>query len=126
MANIRIDPDTMDVRANEYRAEAEQIGQVINKMDGLLNQLQGEWEGEASRAYYDRYMSDLRPNFVRTQDLANEIAAALNQTAMLMREQDTSIAASLRGNSAPRGINNMKAAGSTLSGSFSSGGGGTF
>ena len=96
MANIRIDPDTMDVRANEYRAEAEQVGQVINIMDGLLNQLQSEWEGEASRAYYDRYMADLRPNFIRAQDLINEIAVALNQTAMLMREQDASIAAGFR------------------------------
>ncbi len=96
MANIRIDPDTMDARANEYRAEAEQVGQVIAKMDGLLNQLQSEWEGEASRAYYDRFMSDLRPNFVRAQDLINEIAVALNQTAQLMREQDASIAAGFR------------------------------
>lgn len=92
MANIRIDPDTMFVRANEYRAEAEQVGQVIAKMDMLLNQLQVEWEGQASRAYYDRFMSDLRPNFVRAQDLINEIAQALTQTAQVMQEQDAYIA----------------------------------
>ena len=96
MANIRIDPDTMDVRANEYRAEAEQVGEVIRKMDGLLNQLQSEWEGDASRSYYDRYQGDLRPSFVKAQELINEIAASLNKTAQLMREQDQSIAAGFR------------------------------
>lgn len=96
MSNIRIDPDTMDVRANEYRNEAEQIGQVINKMDGLLAQLQSEWEGEASRSYSDRYQGDLRPSFIKAQDLVNEIAVALNKTAQTMREQDASIASGFR------------------------------
>ena len=96
MANIRIDPDTMDQRAGQYRSQAEQVGQVISQMDGLLNQLQAEWEGEASRSYYDRFMSDFRPSFVRAQDLINEIAQALNQTAQAMRDQDAAIAAGFR------------------------------
>lgn len=96
MANIRIDPDTMDGRANEYRAEAEQVGQVISNMDRLLSQLQAEWEGEASRSYAERFSSDLRPSFVRAQELINEIAVSLNRTAQLMREQDASIAAGFR------------------------------
>lgn len=96
MATIRIDPDMMDVRANEYRAEAEQIGQVISRMDSLLNQLQAEWEGEASRSYFERYQSDLRPSFMRSQEVINEIALALNRTAQTMREQDQSMAAGFR------------------------------
>jgi len=96
MANIRIDPDTMDMRVQEYRGEAERVGQVISSMDRLLAQLQSEWEGEASRSYADRFNSDLRPSFVKTQDLINEIAESLRQTAQLMREQDASIAAGFR------------------------------
>lgn len=96
MSNIRIDPDTMNVRAGEYRNEADQVGQVIGKMDTLLSYLQAEWEGEASRSYIDRYQSDLRPSFQRAQDLINEIAVALDSTASMMREQDAHIAAGFR------------------------------
>ena len=96
MANIRIDPDTMDARANEYRAQAEQVGQVISRLDSLLNQLQGEWEGEASRSYFERYQGVLRPSFMRSQEMINEIAMQLNRTAQIMREQDANIASSFR------------------------------
>ena len=96
MSNIRIDPDTMDARAGEYRAEAEQVGQVISKMDSLLNALQSEWEGDASRSYSERYQGDLRPSFVKAQELINEIAQALNKTAQQMREQDAAIASGFR------------------------------
>ena len=56
MANqIRITPDQMRERATQYRNEADTVNGVIGKMDSLLQQLQGEWEGEASRAYGERF-----------------------------------------------------------------------
>ena len=45
MANIRIDPDTMDQRASQYRTEAQNVANVISNMDRLLANLQSEWEG---------------------------------------------------------------------------------
>lgn len=96
MSNIRIDPDTMEHRVSEYRREAEQVGQVIGNMDRLLGQLQAEWEGEASRSYAERFNGDLRPSFVRAQELINEIADSLHKTAQAMRDQDASIAAGFR------------------------------
>ena len=96
MSNIRIDPDTMNARAGEYRQEADQVGQVITKMNNLLATLQTEWEGEASRSYATRYETDLRPSFQRAQDLINEIAVALDNTAAQMRERDAFLAASFR------------------------------
>lgn len=97
MSNIRIDPDTMNARANEYRNEAETVGGVISKMGNLLNILQSEWEGEASRSYVERYETDLKPSFQRAQDLINEIAVSLDKAADQMRQQDAAIAAGFRG-----------------------------
>ena len=96
MANIRIDPDTMNQRAGEYRQAAGEVGAVISRMDGLLSQLQAEWEGEASKAYADRYYSDLKPSFQKAQQLIEEIAAALDKNATAMREQDAAQAAGWR------------------------------
>lgn len=91
---IRITPDQMRSRANEYRVEAENVQGVIAKMDSLLSQLQGEWEGEASRAYAARFQ-ELRPGFVQAKELIDEIARALDNTAMALEETDAQIAAGL-------------------------------
>lgn len=93
---IRISPEQMRGRANEYRAEANNVGQVVSKMDSLLNQLQAEWEGAASESYAERY-NELKPSFVKAQELINEIAQALDQTANTLEDTDASIASGFRG-----------------------------
>lgn len=93
---IRISPDQMRSRANEYRSEANNVGQVISKMDNLLGLLQSEWEGAASESYSERY-AQLKPSFIKAQELINEIAASLDQTAATLEETDASIASGFRG-----------------------------
>lgn len=88
---IRITPDQMRSRAGEYRAEAENVGGVIARMDQLLAALQDEWEGSAATAYAGRF-SELRPSFVKAQDLIDEIALSLDATALSLEETDASIA----------------------------------
>ncbi|MCI5598263.1 MAG: WXG100 family type VII secretion target [Ruminococcus sp.] len=92
MANqIRITPDQMRGRASEYRTQASNVESVITKLDNLLQNLQGEWEGQASESYASRYQQ-LRPGFVKAQELINEIASALDSTANIVEETDTNIA----------------------------------
>ena len=96
MANqIRISPDVMRERANQYRVEADTVHGVIEKMDTLLQQLQSEWEGSASESYADRY-DQLRPGFVKAEDLIREIAEALDSTARIIEETDENIAGQLK------------------------------
>ncbi len=97
MANpIRITPEQMRERANQYRAEADTVNGVINKMDSLLQQLQSEWEGAANESYAVRYR-ELKPGFMKAEELIREIAAALASTAKIVEETDTDIANQLRG-----------------------------
>ena len=96
MANqIRITPDQMRGRANEYRAEADTVNGVIQKMDTLLTVLQAEWEGAASESYAVRYAL-LKPSFMKAEELIREIAQALDATANIVEETDASIAAQFR------------------------------
>jgi WXG100 family type VII secretion target len=81
----------MRSRAQEYHVEGENLGQIITKMDRLLSTLQGEWEGEASRAYSNRF-AELRPGFVKAQELIFEIEQALKNTAQTLEETDAAIA----------------------------------
>ena len=81
----------MGQRANEYRNEAETVNGVIGKMDRLLQQLQSEWEGAASESYAARYQ-ELKPGFMKAEELIREIAQALDSTAKIVEETDTNIA----------------------------------
>lgn len=92
MANqIRMTPDTMRERAGQYRREADTVNGVISKMDSLLQQLQSEWEGSASESYAARYQ-ELKPGFVKAEELIREIASALDATAKAVEETDAGIA----------------------------------
>lgn len=88
---IRMSPDDMRARANQYRNEAETVNGVIKKMDTLLGQLQGEWEGEASRAYAERY-NELKPSFMKAEELIREIAANLEKNAQTFEQTDINLA----------------------------------
>lgn len=92
---IRISPDQMRGRAGEYRTQAGCVGDVISKMDSLLKALQSEWEGDASRAYEEKF-NELRPGFVKAQDLINDIATALDNTAKSLEDTDAAIGAQFR------------------------------
>lgn len=89
--DIRIDPETMRQRSSEFRNQAENVGQVISSMDSLLNQLQQEWEGQASRGFAEKFQQ-LRPNFVNAQNLINEISQTLDKTAQQMEDVDRLLA----------------------------------
>lgn len=97
MANqIRITPDQMRERANQYRVEADTVNGVISKLDALLQQLQSEWEGAASESYAARYQ-EVKPEFMKAEELIREIAAALDSTAKIVEETDVNIANQFRG-----------------------------
>lgn len=93
---IRISPDQMRSRANEYRTEADKVNDVISRMDTLLGQLQSEWEGSSSESYAARYQ-ELKPGFMKAEELIREIAAALDSTANILEQTDRDIAGQFRG-----------------------------
>lgn len=96
MANqIRMTPDSMRSRASEYGREADVLNGVIKKMDSLLQALQSEWEGAASESYAQKY-AELKPGFVKAEDLIRDIQNALNKTAEIVERTDSDIASQFR------------------------------
>ena len=94
-SQIRMTPEIMRERANQYRGEADIVGEVINNMDNLLGELQNEWEGAASESYAARY-EELKPGFVQAEQLIQEIATALETTADIVEQTDADIANQFR------------------------------
>ena len=95
MSQIRMSPEQMRGRANEYRTQASNVQEVISKMDALLQALLGEWEGSSAEAYSARY-TELKPSFVKAQTLINEIATSLDTAANQTEELDQGLASQWR------------------------------
>ena len=90
-SQIRMTPEKMRQRAGENTKQANNLNSIITKMDGLLKNLQSEWEGSASEAYAQRF-AELRPGFVKAKDLIDEISTALKNTAQIVEDTDRNIA----------------------------------
>lgn len=88
---IKMTPEEVRASANQYRQQAEIVNGVITKMDTLLTQLQGQWEGSGSQSYASRY-ADLKPGFTRAEELINEIATALDAAANAIERGDAEAA----------------------------------
>ena len=87
--SIGLTPDQMRGRAGEFTNAASTLNDVITKMDGLLNNLQEEWQGESSKSFKTKF-DELRPGFVKAKDLIDEISNSLKKTADDFEEFDRS------------------------------------
>lgn len=88
---IRMAPDEVRGIANQYRQQAENVNGVVTKMDSLVSQLQGVFEGQSCQAFVNRY-AELKPGFAKTIELINEISTALDSAASAIENIDIDIA----------------------------------
>ena len=88
---IRITPDQMRTRASEFRTEGQNFEDVITKMQNLINTLQEEWEGEASRKFADQFEA-LKPSFIEVRNLIDDIGGQSDATAEALESLDQEIA----------------------------------
>lgn len=84
---IKMTPEMMRQRAAEYTTQSENLDGIITKMDGLLKQLQSEWEGNAAEGFAIKF-SELRPGFIKARDLINDIATELKNSANKFEQVD--------------------------------------
>jgi WXG100 family type VII secretion target len=80
----------MREKADSFTTEGQNFEDVITRMRSLVNNLQEEWEGDASNSFKVRY-EELEKGFQAAKDLIIDIAAALNKTAQIYEDADASI-----------------------------------
>ena len=91
MAQIRMTPEQMRSRSAEVQTQGENFGEVINRMQNIINELQTEWEGQASRAFADQF-NRLKPSFNDMRQLIEDIGTQLYATANAVENLDQEIA----------------------------------
>ena len=92
---IRMTPTQMRQRAGQVHTEGQNFQEVIDRMQNIINELQTEWEGQASRAFYDQF-DRLKPAFNDMRYLINDIGAQLDGTATAVEQLDQDIASRFR------------------------------
>jgi len=95
MSQIRMTPEQMRQRAGEVRNQGESFQEVINRMQGIINELQTEWEGQASRAFAEQF-DRLKPSFNDMRNLIDNIGTQLDSTANAVEQMDQDIASRFR------------------------------
>jgi len=93
---IRMTPDQMRSRSNEVRTQGQTFQDVIGRMNGIITELQTEWEGQASAAFAEQF-NRLKPAFNEMRELIDNIGMQLEQTANAVEQMDAEIASRFRG-----------------------------
>jgi len=88
-------PEQMRQRSGEVRNQGETFQEVINRMQGIINELQTEWEGQASRAFAEQF-DRLKPSFNDMRTLIDNIGQQLEATANAVEQMDQDIASRFR------------------------------
>ena len=92
---IRMTPEQMRQRSGEVRTQGETFQDVINRMQSIINELQTEWEGQASRAFAEQF-DRLKPAFNEMRQLIDDIGTQLDGTANAVEQLDREIASKFR------------------------------
>ena len=95
MSQIRMTPDQMRQRSGEVNNQGSTFQEVIDRTQAIINELQTEWEGQASRAFYDQF-NRLKPAFNDMRQLFSDLSSQLYQTANALENLDTEIASRFR------------------------------
>lgn len=53
MANIKVDVDALRDNARQITQQIQQLEDLNNRLDALLNQIEGSWTGNASTQYLE-------------------------------------------------------------------------
>jgi WXG100 family type VII secretion target len=96
MSQIRMSPELMRTRSSEVHGQGQMFNEVIQKMRGIINELQTEWEGNASRQFAAQFES-LQPSFNSMHRLFEDLSKQLSETARVVEEMDATIASKFKG-----------------------------
>ena len=92
---IKATPEQMRGTAAKFGKEATNLGQSMSRMKQLVNSLDSMWEGDATKAYKERY-AKLEKSFQNAMELMEELDKNLKASAKIIEETDKKIASQLR------------------------------
>ena len=90
-SNIRMSPEEMMQKANEFERCREDFVSIVNHMGTLVSNLCEEWAGQSSAAFEEQFY-ELRHSFQRADQLIYTIATQLREVSQAMQQAEQDIA----------------------------------
>ena len=70
MPVIKLTPEVLEEHASKLRDTASRNDDVVNRLNGLIEQLNADWEGDAYEAFKESYMAKRATFESFTQDMS--------------------------------------------------------
>ncbi|MFJ5964700.1 MULTISPECIES: WXG100 family type VII secretion target [unclassified Bacillus (in: firmicutes)] len=93
---IRVTPEELRATAKQYGVESQEVLNQVDRLNRMISDLKGMWEGASSDAFADQY-EQLKPSFIKMSDLLTDVSNQLEQTANTLESTDQDIASQIRG-----------------------------
>ncbi|MCW4681393.1 WXG100 family type VII secretion target [Bacillus pumilus] len=93
---IRVTPEELRATAKQYGVESQEVLNQVDRLNRMISDLKGMWEGASSEAFTDQY-EQLKPSFIKMSDLLTDVSNQLDQTANTLESTDQDIASQIRG-----------------------------
>ena len=92
MAMIGMDVEEIETVAQQLHSQAEQIGQVISTIEGLIGQAEGAWKGDDAARFKDEWGCQHRPALQQAQQAIENLGTAARNNAARQRDTSSSYA----------------------------------
>ncbi|MDR1795588.1 MAG: WXG100 family type VII secretion target [Erysipelotrichaceae bacterium] len=89
---IRIEPTALASISSGLKVKGESFAALTSEMSSLISSLPQYWEGRAATAYLNQF-EELKPGFVKVQQLIETISTQISQVIAAAEELDSQIAA---------------------------------
>lgn len=90
---ISVTPEQLKSQAKVYQQASSQINDAIRKVNSMNQQIAGQWQGQAFKAYLEQY-NQLEGNVKQMEELLVSINGQLNKYADTVAQRDQQDASS--------------------------------
>lgn len=87
MANIRVTPELLESQGNDLVRFSQDLADILNLIDGKINEIIDGWDGLAQDAYFDMYTS-MKQSLAQFPELVKGLGDATIASAHAFRDVD--------------------------------------
>ena len=94
---ISITPEQMQARIGEVNRAEQDFTDVFQRMQGMVTNLQTEWQGEASRGFAEQFDRLKTQSFEPMKQLLQDLQKQMQETLRVIQDLDQQMAGKFRG-----------------------------
>lgn len=90
MAFEGMNTDEVDRIGGQLMTQADQIGQVMGAIDGLINQAESNWQGKDAQEFKQWWMTQHKPALAKAQEAVHGLGQSAKNNASQQRTASNS------------------------------------